>query len=240
MNNKRAGGFEAILLDLDGTLLDLNVEDFISAYIDLLAMRFAGKVDRDLFADHLFQSTGIMVQNTDPGKKNIEVFYDDFCRRIGMSMEEIEPIVSDFYKHDFPTLNSFGREHPYARSVIDAARNMGLPLVLATNPIFPQAAVAERLNWGGLSTSLFMFVTSMENMHFCKPNPDYYREIAARIGCRPEKCLMAGNDTLEDLSASEAGMKTFLVEDHLLHRGGGEPVCDYRGRLKDLVTLIKS
>lgn len=240
MNNRRAGRFEAILLDLDGTLLDLDVEEFISAYIDLLARRFESIIDRDLFASHLFQSTSLMVQNEDPGEKNIKVFYDDFCRRIGMSLEEIEPIVKGFYRHDFPTLNNFGREHPYARNLIDAARTKGLPLVLATNPIFPQTAIEQRLGWGGLSAGLFELITSMENMHFCKPNPDYYREIAAKIGCRPEKCLMAGNDTLEDLSASEAGMKTFLVEDHLLHRGGGEPVCDYRGRLKDLVTLIKS
>jgi FMN phosphatase YigB (HAD superfamily) len=78
----------------------------------------------------------------------------------------------------------------------------------------------------------------MNNMHFCKPNHNYYLEIAEKIGIPPDRCLMAGNDTVEDLVASEVGMKTFLVDDHILDRSGGEPISDFRGSLKELARFL--
>ncbi len=112
--------------------------------------------------------------------------------------------------------------------------------MLATNPIFPATAILQRLSWSGLSADNFQLITTMENMHFCKPNPGYYLEITSNINCPPENCLMAGNDTIEDLNASEAGIDTFLVEDSILHRGEEEPISNYRGSLKDLALFINS
>lgn len=236
---KAAKRYKALLLDLDGTLLDLDPEKFILAYIEALSRRFADYMSRDDFIMHLFGSTGIMIENDDPSKKNKAVFYEDFCRRIGLSHDQIQPLIDEFYQHDFPTLSCWSRKHPYARPVIEAARQKNLLLVLATNPVFPATAVLQRLSWGGLSDRDFRLITSMDNMHFCKPNPQYYLEISQKINCPPENCLMAGNDTLEDLIASEVGMTTFLVEDSILHGSKEEPISDYRGKLKDLVGFIE-
>lgn len=240
MINKPVKHYEALLLDLDGTLLDLDLEKFIFAYIDALSQRFTDLISRDDFIRHLFGSTSVMVENEDPSKKNKTVFYEDFCRRIGLTHNQIKPIIDDFYRHDFPGLSCWGKEHPCARPVIETARKKKLTLILATNPIFPATAVLQRLSWGGLSDNDFQLITSMENMHFCKPKPQYYIEISRKINCLPERCLMAGNDTLEDLIASEIGMSTYLVEDSILHRSDGEPVSDYRGSLKDLVGFIEN
>ena len=231
---------QAILFDLDGTLLDIDLEKFIIAYIDVLSKKFASYISRDDFVVHLFGATSVMIENDDPSKKNQTVFYEDFCRRIGLTKEQIKPIIDDFYKSDFPKLRCWGKKHPHARAVIEAAKRKELALVLATSPIFPATAVKQRLAWSGLSESDFLLLTSMENMHFCKPNPAYYLEIAKIIGFRPEQCLMAGNDTLEDLVASEASMSTFLVEDSILLRNDAEPVSDYRGSLEDLAAFIET
>lgn len=239
MSDKKTNRYEALLIDLDGTLLDLDAENFTLAYIDDLSRKFVDFINRDDFAAHLFGSTAVMIENDDPTKKNETVFYEDFCRRIGYDREQIENVVEDYYRDDFSSLSRWAKGHPYARAVIESAKKKNLVLILATNPVFPATAVLQRLSWTGLSEKDFQLVTSMENMHFCKPKKEYYLEIAHKIGCPPERCLMAGNDTLEDLSASEAGMATFLVEDFILQRGEEEPFCHYRGSLQSLAQLIE-
>lgn len=231
--------YAAILLDLDGTLINLDLEQFISAYVALLAKKFTDLVDTMSFAGHLFAATEVMVKSNDPKAKNRDVFFEDFCSRINCQLEAIEPRLELFYRKDYPELSRFSQSLPAAREVVKAARRKGLPLVLATNPIFPLVAVEQRIAWGGLKTEHFNLVTTMDNMHFCKPNPNYYVEIAKTIGIDPEQCLMAGNDTLEDLVASETGMDTFLVDDFILHRTEGEPASDYRGSLEDLLLFIE-
>lgn len=230
--------YKALLIDLDGTLLDLDIQQFIDAYIDALSDRFIEYLDKKDFAEQLFGATSVMVKNGDPGKSNEEIFYEDFCRRIGLSEKEIKPVVKDFYDNDFPRLSCWAREHPQAEAVIEAAKSKNLTLVLATNPIFPAAAILERLSWSGFTEKDFTLITTMENMHFCKPRKEYYMEIADVIGCPPELCLMAGNDTLEDLIAAKAGMDTYLVDDFILQRDEKEPVCDYRGSLKELAAFL--
>ena len=230
--------YKAVLFDLDGTLLNIDLEKFIQAYINKLAGRFEHCLKRDEFIQHLFGATTQMVNNIDPSKKNEVVFYEDFCLRTGLALKEIKPIIDDFYKKDFPQLNCWGEKHPPANLVVDQAKKKGLKLVLATNPIFPTTAVLQRLSWSGIADDNFELITTMENMHFCKPNKEYYLEIADKIKCPPEDCLMAGNDTHEDLNAAEAGMETFLVEDFILKRGDEEPVCNYRGTMHDLIKFI--
>ncbi len=231
--------YKALLLDLDGTLLDLEIDQFIAAYIEALAKRFDGYIEQEDFARHLFGATSVMVENEDPTKSNETVFYEEFCQRTDQYYDLIKPIIDDFYCRDFPHLSCWGKKHPYARAVVETAKNKNLALVLATNPIFPSPAILQRLAWSGLEKENFQLITTMENMHFCKPKKEYYLEIARKIGYRPEQCLMAGNDTLEDLSASEAGMDTFLVDDLILQRDSKEPVCSYRGSLKDLAIFIE-
>lgn len=236
MNNKNS--YKALLIDLDGTLLELDIQQFIDAYIDALSEKFTDYLDKEAFAGHLFGATSVMVNDDNPRKNNEEVFYEDFCRRIRLNKEEIKPVVGDFYRNIFPQLSCWGREHPHANAVIEAAKARDLTLVLATNPIFPAAAILERLSWSGFTEKDFAFITTMENMHFCKPKKEYYLEIADKINCPPEKCLMAGNDTLEDLIAAKAGMDTYLVDDFILQRDQEEPVCDYRGSLKELAAFL--
>lgn len=229
---------KALLLDLDGTLLELDLDLFVPALIRLLASHFSSICGPEQFAVHLMGSVGAMIENDDPALTNEAVFFKDFCRRLNQPFDSIYPIFEQFYKKEFPRLRPWSRQRPGARPLIETARRHDLKLVLATNPLFPLAAVAHRLEWAGLSTEQFDLITTVENSHFCKPRPEYYLEIAGAIGCRPQECLMAGNDVQEDLSAARVGMATFLVEGMILHRESGEPQCTYRGSLEDLAELI--
>lgn len=231
--------YDALLVDLDGTLLDLDLERFVPAYVEALAKYFADRLPADTFALHLLAATGSTMQNEDAGQTNEAVFYADFCRRLGVERGAIDPLTEEFYKKDFPGLRPWGSPRPHAQETLEAARGRGLKLVLATQPVFPRTAVVERLSWGGLSAAPFDLITTIENMHHCKPRPEYYLEIARKIEIPPERCIMAGNDTLDDISAAKAGMGTFLVEGGVMDRAPAGPRPEYRGTLADLAALIK-
>ena len=113
---------------------------------------------------------------------------------------------------------------------------MGLRVALATNPIFPAVATQSRIRWAGLESEDFELYTTYENIGYCKPNPDYYREIAKRLGVSPEGCLMVGNDVTEDMVASETGMQVFLLTDCLINKERKDISVYPRG---SLLTLLK-
>ena len=49
----------------------------------------------------------------------------------------------------------------------------------------------------GLQPEVFAPITTYENSRYCKPNPDYYREILDKLGLLPEDCIMVGNGVAE-------------------------------------------
>lgn len=52
--------------------------------------------------------------------------------------------------------------------------------------------------WVGTAAG-FELYTTYENIGYCKPNPEYYKELASRLGVSAEHCLMVGNDVTEDI-----------------------------------------
>lgn len=230
--------YDALLVDLDGTLIDLDLSEFIPAYMQALAKYFSEHLPRDEFTFHLLSATKTTIESEDPGRTNEATFFADFCRRLEVDHTAINPLIEEFYDRDYPRLRPLGAPRPHARSVLEAAQQRGLKLVLATQPIFPHRAVVERLSWGELSVAPFDLITALENMRYCKPRPEYYLEIAHMIAVPPERCLMAGNDTLDDICAAQAGMGTFLVEGNIIDHGEDIPPVDYRGTLKELAAFI--
>lgn len=227
-----------VLLDLDGTLLQVDLNVLIPTYINKLSSFFSDLVDPKLLSSSLYATTRITVENQDPKRTNEEVFFEDFTRRINLSEQIIRPRLEQFYAEEFPRLQTLTSPHPYAKKLLDVALRKNLDIVIATNPVFPRVAIEERLRWAGLSEYPFKLITNIENMHFCKPNPQYYREITVHLSCSPASCMMAGNDVTEDLSAAQVGMLTYLVEDTMENAEHEVPKSTRRGLLQDLVQFI--
>ena len=82
--------------------------------------------------------------------------------------------------------------------------------MLATNPLFPPTATQSRIRWAGLTPEDFEFITTYDNSSFCKPNPDYYREILGKLNLNAGECLMVGNDVGEDMIARTLGMLSLI------------------------------
>lgn len=229
---------KAVLFDLDGTLLPMDTDEFLKHYLHLLSKKMANYLEPKKFVEELLKATEAMINSSHRESTNEQVFMKAFFSATNLDPTEVIPVFNTFYETDYCQIGKLFSPEPLVKDIIKIVKNKGLKLVLATNPLFPLIAIQERIRWAGLDPLDFDLITSYEEMHACKPNPEYFREIATRIQVAPEQCLMVGNDVEEDLVAKEIGMKTFLVEDYLLNRKNKPINTDYRGTLKDLYQFI--
>ena len=150
------------------------------------------------------------MSNADPSKLALECFWDAVLA-LGYPPEDMAPAFERFYETDYQQLRHHTATVAGSRELLTWADAHGYQLVIATAPIFPDAAIRMRLEWAGVGDLPYALVTSCENMRFAKPNPLYYQEILQAIQRRPEECLMVGNDVQFDMVAGNAGIKTYLV-----------------------------
>jgi len=233
--------FKAILFDLDGTLLNIDMEIFLQYYFSemISAAQEAGYQDGKKMVEQVFNSTGLMVNNLSSAVLNEEVFMGDFLPRCKYPETEVRGFFDNFYEHHFPLLQVHCHPFPDIPEMMQSLFRSGFKVVIATNPVFPRSAIQQRLKWAGIGDFPYTFITSYEEMHFCKPHIEYYEEISSRIGVAPNDCIMVGNDVDEDLPAGLIGMKTFLVEDMLIDKGQSGLIPDWRGKISDMINFMK-
>lgn len=212
---------EAILFDLDGTLLPMEQKQFTQAYFGALCAYTAplGYNDAKKLIGAIWKGTEDMVRN-DGRRTNEEVFWESFAHIFGEKVYGDKSLFDTFYATDFHAARNVCGFTENAATAVRKAKGMGCKVVLASNPIFPFVGQKSRIQWAGLIADDFDYITSYENSHYCKPNPEYYAEIADAIGCAPEHCLMIGNDASEDSSAEKIGMRFFLLTDCLINDKG--------------------
>lgn len=230
--------FQAILFDLDDTLLRNEMNAFVSAYWGTLLPKIAA-----VFPDHDIKkavSAGTQAMMTaSRSKKTLrEIFIAAFEQATRLDFRDVEPVFMDYYHNEYRGIQKVTQPVPGAREALERAAAITETIVLATIPIFPLVAIEERLRWAGLDDFPFAFITSFELMHASKPNPQYYAEIAKQVGCEPEACLMIGNDLLDDMSAKEVGMTTFLVTDYAQRKNAGQYVPDHEGSMQELIGFL--
>ncbi|MDQ7842324.1 MAG: HAD family hydrolase [Armatimonadota bacterium] len=228
----------AVLFDLDGTLLRLDTGRFIEAYVRLLAQWFSPRIPPERFVPRLLAATRRMLDNRDPAKTTKEVFDEAFYPALGLDAAAMAPFIAQFYERAHPALRSLAAADPAARRAVQVVLDRGRRAVLATNPIFPDVAVRQRMAWAGIADLPFALVTTYETAHFCKPHREYFLEVARAVGCDPQECLFVGNDGVEDRVATEVGMQTYLVTDHLVNPGSARAETAARGGLAELPDFL--
>ena len=138
----------AILFDLDGTLLDLDIDRFMPRYIEALTTELEPILKPDRFREALMAGTFAMIQN-DGSTTNEDAFWTTFEKKSGLDRRPLLPRTDRFYREVFPRLADVARPVEAAPRVVQAAKETGAILVLATNAIFPKTAIVERLRWAG-------------------------------------------------------------------------------------------
>lgn len=230
--------FSTVLFDLDGTLLPIDIDEFLVGYIQSAYQRFKDLMPLDKFASCIKKATYLMIDDVDPESDKLTQFGRRFEVLTGHKWVELRPRFDEFYASDFPLLKSYVRAESQARKVVEKCLASGMKVVLATNSVFPEAAVRERMKWCGVDDLPWMFVANMENMHYCKPHLEYYTEIGERLGLDFSSCVMVGNDVQEDMIARDLGMKTYLAEGPFVIDRGTGPEPDWRGKLEELPDVL--
>jgi len=208
--------FKALLLDLDDTLLGNAMRTFIPAYFRALTDFITEIQPPERLIEQLLIATRTMDGNDGTGLTNEEVFTSAFFPALGAPREELEPRFEQFYADAFPGLRPLTTPRPSAPRIVEWARQNGLQVAIATNPMFPRTAIEQRMDWAGVGVDRFSYdlVTSYENSHATKSSPAYYREILEVLERRPEECLMVGDNWDWDVAcATEAGIPGYWISD---------------------------
>jgi HAD superfamily hydrolase (TIGR01549 family) len=204
-----------LLLDLDDTLLVNPLDQFLPTYLQKLSTYLAPYADPSLIIQALMAGTRQMIENLKPDCSLKEVFDAVFYPLIKVSPTVIDPAIYHFYAEIFPSLQ--GLTHPRAGAIelVKTAFERGYQVAIATSPLFPRTAIAQRLEWAGLSPEKYPFalITSYETFHFSKPNPVYFAETLARLGWPEGAVLVVGDDLENDIRpAQKLGLPTYWVQ----------------------------
>lgn len=211
-----------VLFDLDGTLLPMDQDVFVRDYFGRIAAKLAPQgYDPKKLVETIWRGTGAMVKN-DGSKTNEEAFWELAVSVYGDRIVKDKHFFDEFYEEEFDKIQAVCGYHPAAAEIVHGLKKKGYRVALATNPIFPARATQWRIRWAGLMPEDFELYTTYENSCYCKPNPDYYREILKQLNVSAEECLMVGNDVQEDMIARELGMQVFLLTDCVINKAGAD------------------
>lgn len=229
-----------VLFDLDGTLLPLDMDEFVNTYFGFLCKKLAPKgYEAKALVSGIWAGTEAMTRN-DGSMTNEERFWKVFPEIMGERALADMPLFEDFYANEFNNAKSVCGFNPKAAETVALCKSLGLRTVLATSPLFPAVATRARAGWAGLSFEDFELVTTYENSTTCKPNPAYYLEVCRKCGMEPTECLMVGNDATEDMIAETVGMKVFLLTDCLLNKKNVDTSRYPQGDFDALTAFIKA
>jgi len=232
-----------ILFDLDGTLLKITQETFITNYFGKLKKVFERlEMNPDLSVKAVWAGTKAMVEN-DGTVLNHRRFWDTFTGFLNLDDEKrsvVERNCDAFYTNEFNTVKEVMEPTDIPSRLIPALAAKGYTVALATNPLFPACAVTTRLDWIGLTPHDFSYITHYANSKYCKPNLEYFREVLGKLNKQPGECIMVGNNVDEDMCAGRLGMETFLITDCLENESGTKIEAYKHGTQAELEAYLMS
>ena len=231
---------KTVLFDLDGTLLPMEQDAFIAAFLEGVHRELVRLGYSPALAEAALSAAFPAVLKNDGKRTNEAVFLGEFERLAGTRVREDAHALAHYYRSGFSEISRTCGREPRAALLLGELHAAGVPTVLATSPLFPREATEARIAWAGLSPLDFTYITTYENSSFCKPHLGYYRELLDRLSLDPRDCLMVGNDATEDMVARELGMEVFLVTDHLLNRDGADISAFPHGNFGEMMAAVRT
>lgn len=227
-----------LLLDLDDTLLNTNLDAFVPAYFQALGQHLGSHVAPESMLPALIGGMSRMNESDDPTRTLEEIFYEQFYQDLGLPNGELQELIEDFYDRRFPALAAHTTQREEAVSLIEWALARGYRVAIATDPFFPRKATLERIRWAGLDPDRLELISTFEHFHFSKTHPAYYAEVLGRLGWPEGPALMVGNDVDRDLiPAHRLGLATYLIDGDAASSPGFEA---RHGSLADLRSWLES
>ncbi len=205
---------KGLLLDLDNTLLRNPDRQFAAAFTARFERHFLDEFGLAGGAE-AFRRGILAVHDGAQGRlSNAEMLLRCLADGLRLPVETASAGLAAFYATPYEELSALTSPVADADKLLAALLEANLLVAIATNPIYPQAAILRRLEWAGLSDIVpsLAFITHSENMHFAKPRRAYYAELAARLGIEPDECLVIGDSRRNDIApASALGMRAWQI-----------------------------
>jgi FMN phosphatase YigB (HAD superfamily) len=230
-----------LLLDLDDTLLDNPMSEFVPAYLEAISSHLSQHADPAQIARMLLAGTQLMMENEQPDCTLKEAFDSIFYPSLGLNEVDLIEPIDHFYNNIYPSLQVHTRPRPEAIQLVESAFELGYQVVIATNPIFPLTAILKRLIWAGLPAEEYPFalVPSYETFHFTKPNPAYLAELLARLGWPEGPVIMVGDDLVNDIQAANGlGIPSYWLGDSNTSLENNRDVPSASGSLADFLGWL--
>lgn len=190
------GGVRAVLLDLDGTLLD-TAPEIAAAAADMLAELGLDPVAPERVRDFIGKGIPHLVRRTleaSLGRATDE-------RRVGSAME-------GFFFHYEKRNGRSAVAYPGVHEGLAALRDRGYPLACVTNKT--AQFTLPLLEATGLH-GFFSAIVSGDTAPKKKPAPDPVLAACSRLGVLPADALMVGDSKNDALAARAAGCRVLLV-----------------------------
>ena len=192
----RLAPFDAVIFDMDGTLLDTE-SVFRTIVFDVcteLGFEMTDDVHRSMVGSSHERTQQLLIESY--GVAFPYAMFDERCRFI---MRE--------RSHAGVPLK------PGAREFVTALRENGVPTAVATSSRNPHAQ--HHLGAAGL-LDLFDTIVTRDDVLNPKPHPEPYLTAAGRLGIDPTRCLALEDSHTGVRAAHAAGMQTIMVPD-LVH-----------------------
>ena len=186
--------FDAAIFDMDGTLLDTMRYWRYTSLEYLLAHQLPVRPE-DL-ARMEWTSSRALVK--------------EIAEREGFDMGswqtmvgELEEFMNRHYLHD-------AKRRENVPELLEKLRGMGKPMCVATGA--PRQYARNGLSRLGI-LKYFEFVTDCYEFGMNKSQPEYFEEVARRLGTKPERCVVFEDALYAMKSAKAAGCRVVAIED---------------------------
>ena len=186
--------FDAAIFDMDGTLLDTMRYWRYTSLEYLLAHQLPVRPE-DL-ARMEWTSSRALVK--------------EIAEREGFDMGswqtmvgELEEFMNRHYLHD-------AKRRENVPELLEKLRGMGKPMCVATGA--PRQYARNGLSRLGI-LKYFEFVTDCYEFGMDKSQPEYFEEVARRLGTKPERCVVFEDALYAMKAAKAAGCRVVAIED---------------------------
>jgi len=232
---------DTILMDMDGTLLPMDMSVFAQAFYDkvehspeLLAVHPDKDTAYKLYCDGFW----MMLSNGQRGRVNKETFYETISGHSKEMRPVVEEAIETLYRNHFEELKQFTHPSETIKEIVEILKKKGYTLVIATNPVFPQFVQRIRAGWAGVNPEDFVLITDYSDTYACKPDLIYYMDILKKLGKTGDQCYMVGNNVEEDLCAEQLGLDVFFLDDYTIGELQEGRVCR-RGGMQEFLAWAK-
>ncbi|NDJ35598.1 MAG: HAD family hydrolase, partial [Chloroflexi bacterium] len=202
---------KAVLLDLDDTLIRTDTVAFTQRYLEKLGHSLREELAAPPDVIPRLVALYKDIQATDnPGETLYERTVSGLAAITDSAPMSVEAAFARFYADVYPALCESIQVEPAAVPLLERLFAAGYQVVIATNPALPIEAIQQRMAAGCIPAYPFALITSMQTMHFGKPDPAYYEEIRGLLDQRAAEMVMVGDDYHNDIqSAAAAGLHTY-------------------------------